>query len=33
MSESQIELNNNRKKQLQRLKESLPEVAELIGAQ
>lgn len=33
MAETQIELNNNRKKQLQRFKESLPEVAGLIGAQ
>jgi AhpD family alkylhydroperoxidase len=33
MSESQVELNNNRKKQLGRCLEAMPDMANLLGAQ
>jgi len=33
MSESQIELNNNRKKQLKKCIEAMPDMASLLGAQ
>ena len=33
MTETQIEVNNNRKKQLRRFLEALPDQAKLLGAQ